>query len=106
MAFNKVDRLMGNLLPEKCLASFPDGLPISATEGTGLKALLEQIEAVLSEELVYLSVQVPYERGDLAALFYDQGTAVRTEHGHEGTLLAGYLPRRWVDRFHPFLLGS
>lgn len=105
-ALNKVDLLEESGLPEKCLVEFPEGLPISATDGTGMDALLERIEAVLSEALVHITVQVPYDRGDLAALFHDQGTAVATEHNDQGTLLTGYLPRRWVDRFQPFLLAG
>jgi GTP-binding protein HflX len=104
VALNKIDRLAGSVVPARCLAEFPDALPISAARGIGMEALLERIEAVLAEGLVYLSVQIPYERGDLAALFHDQGTAVETAHDGQGTLLQGYLPRRWVERFQPYLL--
>jgi len=60
------------------------------------------VEEVLSVELVYLTVQVPYDRGDLAALFHEQGTVVRAAHAGEGTTLEGYLPRRWLERFREF----
>jgi GTP-binding protein HflX len=104
VALNKIDRLEGSVLPSKCLADLPDALPISAARGLGMEALLDQIEAVLAEKLVFLSVHIPYERGDLAALFHNHGTAVETAHDGHGTLLTGYLPRRWVERFQPYLL--
>jgi GTP-binding protein HflX len=105
-ALNKIDRLPEPGLAENCLAEFPDSLTISATQGIGLEGLLQRIEQVLAEGLVYLAVQVPFDRGDLTALFHDQGTVVETAHDGQGTRLAGYLPRRWVERFRPYFLES
>ncbi len=65
--------------------------------------LLEQVEQVLTSGLVYVTVQVPYDRGDLAALFHEQGTVVRATHEGQGTVIEGYLPRRWLERFRAYL---
>ncbi len=104
VALNKIDRLPASAPSSDGQGSFREGVPISAAFGIGLESLMHRIEEVLTAELVYLTVQVPYDRGDLAALFYDQGTVVRTSHDGSGTEIEGYLPRQWLERFRPHLI--
>lgn len=104
VALNKIDRLPTSELPPGLLAEFPDSLPISASRGIGLEALLERIEEVLLEGLVYITVQVPFERGELSALFHRQGTVVGQSHTAEGVTLEGYIPRRWLEEFRSYLV--
>jgi GTP-binding protein HflX len=103
-ALNKIDRLGDRQALEDWLEEFPDSVPISAAEGRGLEQLLEEIEKVLTENLVYVTVRLPYDRGDLAALFHEQGTVVKMSHEGEGTVIEGYLPRRWLEQVRPFLI--
>jgi GTP-binding protein HflX len=83
--------------PENCLT-------ISAIQDIGLEALLDQVVEVLAAGMVFITVQVPYDHGDLAALFYDQGTVVSASHNGQGTVIEGYLPRRWLERFRAYLI--
>jgi GTP-binding protein HflX len=107
VALNKIDRREDSFPGYEAVrawsAEFALSLPISSTEGTGLEELLERIEEVLTSGSVYITVQVPYDRGELAALFHEQGTVVRTAHEGQGTLIEGYLPRRWLERFRAYL---
>ena len=59
---------------------------------------------MLKESLVYVSLRLPDDRGDLAALFHQQGTVVKMSHGEEGTNIEGYLPRRWLEEVRPYLI--
>jgi GTP-binding protein HflX len=102
VALNKIDRLPSPAEATVALDNIADALPISAKEGLGLDALLGRVEEVLSAELVYITVQVPYDRGYLAALFHEQGTVVKTSHDAQGTVLEGYLPRRLLERFRTY----
>jgi GTP-binding protein HflX len=77
---------------------------ISAAQGTGLEALLERVEGILAAGQVYITVRVPYSRGDLAALFHEQGTVVRASHDGQGTRLEGYISLRWLEQFRPYLI--
>jgi GTP-binding protein HflX len=104
VALNKIDQLSDLLLVDEWQSRLPNSLPISAIQGTGLESLLEKVGETLASELVYLTVQLPYDRGDLSALFYDQGMVVKASHQGEGTVLAGYLSRRWLEQFRPFLI--
>jgi GTP-binding protein HflX len=107
VALNKIDRRRDNLPSYEAVrawsAAFDRSLPISSTAGTGLQELLERIEEVLTAGSIYITVQVPYDRGELAALFHEQGTVVKATHEGDGTVIEGYLPRRWLERFRAYL---
>lgn len=104
VALNKIDRLPQGVKVQELLQGLPNSLPISATDGIGLEVLLERVEEVLAAGLVFVTVQVPYARGDLTALFHDQGTVVNTSHDGQGVILEGYVPRRWLEQFRPYLV--
>jgi len=104
VALNKIDQLPDPAGAANRLADLPDSLPISAAQRVGLEALLGRVEEVLSEGLIYVTVLVPYRRGDLITLFHDQGTVVKTSHDGQGTVLEGYLPRRWLEQFRSYLI--
>ena len=103
VALNKIDRLSDPALAPSSRCDFPNSVPISATAGTGIADLLERIEHLLSVGLVYLTVRVPYARGDLVAMFHEHGTVVEESHSTRGTRLKGYLSRRWFEQFRPFI---
>jgi GTP-binding protein HflX len=102
VALNKIDCLPNPADAGTAQDGAAGAIPISAAEGYGLDDLLCRVEEVLSAELVYVTVQVPFDRGDLAALFHEQGTVVRTSHDGQGTALEGYLPRRLLERFRAY----
>ena len=118
VALNKIDRLadrdeqvadLGRRLVEgdelePWRDDFEDTVAISAARDLGLESLLQRVEEILSAGLVYVTVQVPYDRGDLAALFHEQGTVVETSHAADGTILEGYLPRRWLEQYRKYLI--
>ena len=102
VALNKIDRLSKPADVGEMANHIAGAQPISAVEGVGLDDLLCRVDEVLSAELVYITVQVPFDRGDLAGLFHDQGTVVKTSHDGQGTVLEGYLPRRLLERFRAY----
>jgi GTP-binding protein HflX len=102
MAFNKIDLLDDPSACADMLDEFPNSVGISAKEGLGLSVLLEQIEEALGEGLLATQVQLPFERGDLLALFYEQGQVDTVSHSPEGTLVVGRLPFRLMDRFEEY----
>ena len=104
VALNKMDQLPAPVELEPFLADLPNHLLISAKQFSGLNLLLGRVVEILSEGHVYIAVRVPYERGDLAALFHDQGKVVKTTHDGQGTIIEGYLSRRWLDQYRPYLI--
>jgi len=103
VALNKIDLLSDPTDIDGRLDGDANSQAISAREGIGLEALLSRVEAILLSDLVYLTVRVPYARGDLAALFHQEGTMVRESHDGQGTKLEGYLSRRWLEHFRSYL---
>jgi GTP-binding protein HflX len=101
-AMNKIDRLSDPADAITVLDHIEGAVPISADVGTGLDDLLCRVDTVLSAELVYVTVQVPFDRGELAGLFHEQGTVVKASHDSRGTVLEGYLPRRLLERFRAY----
>jgi GTP-binding protein HflX len=112
LVLNKIDLLPASITVSELLTELPSiakedvagCLLVSARQRRGLDALLEEVEWVLSSGLVHITVSLPYARGDLAALFHEQGTVMRVAHDGEGTLLEGYLTRRWLEQFRPYLV--
>ena len=105
-ALNKIDLLPDPEALQGRLGDLVDSLPISAREGIGLAALLERIEEVLAGGLMRLAVRLPYSRGDLTALFHRRGTVEAVSHGKEGVLMEGYLPRRLLIQFRPYVVST
>lgn len=98
-AFNKVD-----LLPDG--VTFSDdalnAVAISAFTGEGLPELLAQIEQALDEELVSLTVLLPYQRGDLLSLLHQRGVILRETHEQAGTRVTGRIPASLLPRFERY----
>jgi GTP-binding protein HflX len=104
VALNKIDRLPDPGAVQEWMEEFPNSLAISAADNIGLEGLLERVEEVLSAGMVHVQVRIPYDRGDLAALFHEQAIMVKASHSADGTVLEGYLPRRWLEPFRAYLM--
>jgi len=104
VALNKIDKLGNPSLIQEMVAEFPNSLAISARERLGLTELLGRVETVLNQDLVYVTVCIPYHESSLVSLFHRQGTVDKEEHSKEGTVLAGRLPARYLEVFHRYLV--
>ena len=96
-ALNKIDQFRADgterdTLLSELLEEFPDSLPISALRGKGISALLDLVEEKLHARMAYLSVTIPYARGDLVNLFHKRGTIDAEHHTDLGTHIEGKLP--------------
>jgi GTP-binding protein HflX len=104
VALNKIDKLENPSRIQEMVSEFPNSLAISAREGLGLTELLSRVETVLNQELVYVTVCIPYRESGLVSLFHRQGIVEREEHSKEGTILAGRLPTRYLETFRRYLV--
>lgn len=102
VALNKIDLL----LPDDDLdGRFPDAgvaVPISALTGTGIDTLLLAVEGSMEQQLMPITVLLPYDRGDLASLFHERGQVSSESHSEEGTTIFGRLPHRLVPYFQSY----
>jgi GTP-binding protein HflX len=81
---------------------YPEAVPISALRGEGLDELLESVAALTSPQTVTLSLEVPYDRGDIVAAAHRLGEVTGEKHDENGTILDVRLPTAVTARFADF----
>ncbi len=72
---------------------------ISAGKGWGLKALLDLIGQILSEQMVKVTVDIPYNASALVNLFHRYGSIEEEAHTDSGARLSGRIPKKFRERF-------
>jgi len=103
IALNKVD-----LLPAEAAANLNGvtailpSVQVSALTGTGINDLLRCISSALQAQFVALDVLIPYDRGDLVALFHQYGTIEHESYEESGTHLRGHMPTNHSGQFTAF----
>ena len=90
-ALNKIDLLEDPSELDTTL--YPNAVPVSALQKTGLDALREKLAEVLAASMESLRVLIPFEKSELVELFHRRGHVQQEEHLPGGTLLVGRLPR-------------
>lgn len=103
IALNKIDKLAGagQEIEAKLNLSLPT-VRVSAVTGEGVPQLLTTIEASMVRYLEPITVQLPYQRGDLLSLLYERGQVDGEEHGPDGIRIYGRLPHRLIPYFEPY----
>ena len=102
IALNKIDQLAPDELAERQVGILAEGIPISAAKRLGFHALLSEVEDVLFERLVPITVRLPYKAGDLMALFRREGAVDKEVPEERSILLSGRIPGRLLDTFMPY----
>ncbi|HEX7736270.1 MAG TPA: GTPase HflX [Ktedonobacteraceae bacterium] len=102
-ALNKIDLLEDSADIDTSL--YPNAVPISALQQTGLEELRAKIAEVLASSMESVQIVVPYARSELVELFHRRGHVLQEEHRPEGTFLAGRLPRALCG-YYSRLLGD
>ena len=83
---------------------WPQAVLISAQTGEGLLELQSAIGEALSVDLVTLSLNVPYDRGDVVAAAHRIGEVIEEKHDAHGTILDVRVPKRSLGRFQEFVV--
>jgi len=103
LALNKVDVLSPDFslqLPGTVTAL--SMVRVSALKGYGIDELLCCISENLLLQFVALDVLIPYNRGELVALFHQYGTIEHESYEESGTHLRGYMPGNHSGPFSLF----
>lgn len=107
IALNKADKLAPDtLLHLKGIADTLPSVQVSALDGTNVDALLRLISENLVHQFVALDVVIPYQRGDLVALFHQYGTIECEDYEEAGTHLIGHMPANHSGPFATFQNSS
>jgi len=94
-ALNKIDALSNPDGARQSLKMFNNAAAISALTGDGVQDLLQLVNDQLYKALNQIVVRLPY-----------QGQVERVEQTHQGVLIQGKLPGRFMARFMPYVIQS
>jgi GTP-binding protein HflX len=105
LVLNKAD-LVDDLSAARLARQFPGAPLISAATGEGVDELLTEIAARLPHPDVYLTVMLPFQRGDLLDRSYREGEVLEVEHQAEGTRVVVRAPAALAHALEPFALAK
>jgi GTPase len=102
LALNKADLV--DLEAREALARrWPDAVQISATTGEGVGQLLARLDGELAKLEVEVTLDIPFERGDLVARVHERGEVIKESYSEQGTHLVARIRREQLVDFGPFL---
>lgn len=100
-ALNKIDLLEDASEVDTTL--YPNAVPVSALQKTGLDDLKATLAEVLARNMEPMQVVLPYEKSDMVELFHRRGHVLQEEHRPEGTFLSGTLPRPLCEYYRQYI---
>jgi GTPase len=104
LVINKIDALDARETT-RLTNMWPDAVLISAHTGVGLDRLQAAIAEELSQDLVTLTLSVPYDRGDVVAAAHRVGEVIEEKHDDHGTILDVRVQEPERARFSEFVIG-
>jgi GTP-binding protein HflX len=106
LVLNKVD--VGDCCQElnSAVSGYRGFVRISALHGVGLESLLVSIGRVLAEDLVTISLLVPYTQGELLAAIHNQGVVSEEKHTAQGVEITAQVPPRLAGRLDNLFAGK
>jgi GTP-binding protein HflX len=84
LAYNKADLVTPSQLDE-LEKNLPSGIFISARNSSGLEELMTAMASRLSAGWVTAKFLIPFDRGDLRSLLFEEGQVIEEESGADGT---------------------
>lgn len=103
LVLNKIDRGEPAAPGDYAALGYRDVLRVSALNGTGLDDLRAAIGQALANDLVTVSVLVPYRHGDVLAAIHTLGAVTDEAHTSEGVQVTARVPLRLAGRLELFL---
>ena len=102
VAMNKIDLLSEEEL-DKLKGRFPNAVFCSAAKGQGVDDLLERLSQELSRLKMEVTLEIPFDRGDVVARLHDEGEVVEETYSESGTRVVARVPAEWLDELSPYL---
>jgi GTP-binding protein HflX len=105
LALNKIDRLRGSERA-RLATRFPGSVPVSAVTGEGVDGLLEAVAVAAPNPPVQVRVLIPWARGDLVAMLYDDAEVLNAEAEPDGTCVHARVGLRELAAVREFVVGT
>ena len=105
VALNKIDRLRGSERA-RLATRFPGSASVSAITGEGVEGLLEAVGAATPDPPVEVDVLIPWARGDLVAMLYDEAEVLKAEAEPDGTRVRARVGLRELAAVRAYAVGA
>jgi len=105
LVFNKTDKADEEAL-QQLIRLYPQGVFVSGITGFGLKDLVRRIMLQAAETSQRIDIVVPYDRGAVIELAYEQAHVISEEHLDCGTRMSLRVPYRLMRLFQEFIVKS
>ena len=105
VALNKIDRLRGSERA-RLATRFPGSASVSAITGEGVEGLLEAVGAATPDPPVEVEVLIPWPRGDLVAMLYDEAEVLKAEAEPDGTRVRARVGLRELAAVRAYAVGA
>ena len=100
---NKIDKLPTSPEQMNFSPEFYRPIFISAQKNIGITKLLEEIETNLFDSYSQITVQIPFEKGQLVSMFHTHGKVEDVEHNEDGVIIKGLIPLHYLPFFQPYI---
>ncbi|HVF53755.1 MAG TPA: GTPase HflX [Actinomycetota bacterium] len=102
LVMNKIDLLAPEDV-ERVRARWPEAVMCSAATGNGMNQLLEGLGNELSKLKVEVTLEVPFDHGEVVARVHEEGEVLEETYSEGGTRLVARLDRSAVDDLSPYI---
>jgi GTP-binding protein HflX len=102
LVLNKTD-LLSEPEIDKLRGRFPEAVLMSAGSGEGQDSLLDGISRQLSKLKVEVTLEIPFDRGELVARVHEEGEVLDEIYSEDGTRLIARLPRESLGDLQAFM---
>ncbi|MCH7585410.1 MAG: GTPase HflX [Acidobacteria bacterium] len=103
LVLNKTDTISAGALT-RLINLHPDAMVVSATVGTGLKALMAFVDEALTPDTEDLELLIPFDRGDLVAHLHEMAEILSETHEAAGTHIKARVPVRHVAGLNRYIV--
>ncbi|MBN1918684.1 MAG: GTPase HflX [Verrucomicrobia bacterium] len=105
-ALNKTDRIEHPEIAGRWVRQLGHAVPVSAKHGTGLRELLDLIEAQFATEMLTATYRVPQSESRLVARLHAEGHVLSTKWENNSALVTVELRRERAAAFERFLVKT
>ncbi len=104
MVFNKIDQVANGELINRFLNQYPHAVGLSAKEGTGLAALMEELSSLLRPIRDFIELRVPHSAAALIARLHELGQVLERSYEGETACFKARIPPHLRREFEPYLV--
>ncbi len=106
LVWNKIDLLADDSGRAVLDAHHDHSLAISARTGEGLSTLLARMEELLAEDMLEVTLLIPYARYELVRMVYARGSVTGKEEGPDGVRLRARVPAGLSWKLAPYAASA